>query len=554
MSLKSLYEKDTRKKGYSRCKICMDRVSSKRINDHIRNNHPREILTLEYQQDQRERTPAQQEKNQALVQVANYEDNNQAQAQVNHTHQLQIYQTEQPYKGTRMEDLAELTDDSSEETSEDEESMEESLHIPTHTTDSSIENTSVDINTHFPLDNNEIDFLVIPEEVSDRKQRNRFPSHLYGRKTVTDNEKCLFKYYSDHCRDIGNPFTLNRRSNRSVIQVTISTMIKLWTQMVQLLNFPITFSLKQIFWELVRPNSVKKIVSLAHANKMAKNTMRHFIEYAYRLAWLLNHKKFLIFIEIPQVESDVEGKIALLGAFYNATLPKALADGKQSVRDHRSLSNMKAAHKWCETSEMLNIVSLLQEKITDETPSMSVRDAAIFAFYTTNPHPRAQNMRLLVIEDDHYNHTDAELKVLVEKKNELFSSKRRSSECYSGVIFKCRLANGSFRIKWTNYKTFPAYGIQSRMISHPVTVSLFARWFALRSQSNSCLWQDGSGNPYYDISKSFIKITKLYLNKNISIGDWRIITNTKVKNESTHQDYLTFVALCLHSETVSNKF
>jgi hypothetical protein len=405
---------------------------------------------------------------------------------------------------------------------------------------------------HFPFIEDETERLIIPQEDATRKQKNNYPKKIFKRDTLNSNETSLFSFYQENCSSIKNPFTLSRRTNRQVNTVTVSSMISVWTNIIMILDFSEDLTMVQVFWKLVRPKTIKKMVSIAHKHKMAKNTMRHIIEYCYRLAWLLDYTPFYSFIGVRMSDSILNGKIACLGAFFNATLPTANNDGKESVRDHRTLSSMINKGKWCEVTELTKVAEELAATITASSPKCEVRDACIFTFYATNPPPRAQNLRLLVVDGNELSNDVVQNMVATENLN--FTPKKLSNCGFSGVIFSNKTSAGYYKIIWTCYKTFTSYGVQTRTITHPSAVDLFTIWFSLRNTSNNCLWQAATGLPFYNVSSSFSKITLSKMKKNISIGDWRIITNTKMKKEASNENYLRFIALCLHSESVSNKY
>ena len=70
----------------------------------------------------------------------------------------------------------------------------------------------------------------------------------------------------------------------------------------------------------------------------------------------------------------------------------------------------------------------------------------------------------------------------------------------------------------------------------------------------SLLVSNNKSTPYITISKGFTNIVKQHLGSEISISEYRIISTSVIKKKGTHEEYQQFCALCLHSESVSNKY
>ena len=150
-----------------------------------------------------------------------------------------------------------------------------------------------DIWDYFQLQDGELQPFQLPEEAPNRGLINKFPQSIYARQHTTENEEKLFKHYHEICgntKEIPNPYTDSRLSNIPVNDVSVETMFRKYRQMLKILNFPEDLSVRQIFWELIRPKNIILFINLAQKFKMSKKTMAHIAEYSYRLAWLLNSR------------------------------------------------------------------------------------------------------------------------------------------------------------------------------------------------------------------------------------------------------------------------
>lgn len=409
---------------------------------------------------------------------------------------------------------------------------------------------------YFPLEISELDAFQLPEEALDRSIKNYFPKSIYMRKKLTKTEEKLFKIYrklGSNNQDLKNPYTDSRLSNIPVNDVSTETMRRKWRQMIRILNFPKNLTIIELFWEIIRPKNIKKFIEIAQQNKMSKKTMAHIGEYSYRMAWLMNSNKFINnYIKISHLKSiEFKSFYTTMGNWYCHTIPLMITEGKRSTLEHRDLDTLKIQNKWEETSIMLDLINKLNNEINEKTSKILIRNAAIYSFIVTTCPPRTQNLKLLVIPINS-KITKSQIKDLVIKNNDQINIKDKHYKSVSGVIFEEKTSEGYYNIIWTHYKTMKSFGIQTRIISHPITLRLFDLYFKNRNLSNNYLWQNNKGKPFYKISECFKKICIIYLNKEITISDYRIISTTKIKESGTHKQYIEFSHLCLHSESISN--
>ena len=412
-----------------------------------------------------------------------------------------------------------------------------------------------DIWDYFQLQDGELQPFQLPEEAPNRGLINKFPQSVYARQHTTENEEKLFKHYHEICgntKEIPNPYTDSRLSNIPVNDVSVETMFRKYRQMLKILNFPEDLSVRQIFWELIRPKNIILFINLAQKFKMSKKTMAHIAEYSYRLAWLLNSKKFTEIIEISHL-TDVSFRsfYSTMGVWYCRNVPLMITDGKRSTMNHRDLDTLKAQHRWEESEKFIGLLDTFNVDISDASPIKLVRNCAIFSFIVSTAPPRTQNLRLLVIPPGEVK-TNIEIKDMIDENNKQLAMKEKHYKSATGAIFLGKTDEGYFKIVWTYYKTVKSFAIQTRLVSHPVTIRLFDLWINKRSASNTYFWQNDSGDPLYKVGDCFTWVSKKFMDKRVTISDYRIIATTKMKHMGTHKQYLEFANLCLHSETISN--
>ena len=416
------------------------------------------------------------------------------------------------------------------------------------------ENTS--IWSIFSLEDNELEPFQLPEEAVGRAVKNNFPDSVYTRKHLTENEERLFSVYEELCannKDVKNPYTDSKLSNIPVNDVSVETTKRKWSQMIRIIGFDLNYSIHEVLWGIIRPKNIKLFINIAQQNKMSKKSMAHIAEYCYRMAWILNSKKFITIIQLEHI-TDVQmlSFYATLGTWYCKTIPWMISDAKRSTLQHRDLDSLKAQGKWEETETMIHLLGKLTDDINDSSNLKVIRNAAIYAFIVTTCPPRAQNLRLLLIPSGEMK-TKIQIQDMVKIYNNAIAVKKKQAQCVSGAIFEDKSPDGRYNIVWTEFKTVKSFGIQTRSVSHPTAVKFFDLWLTKRDTSNNVLWQDASGKPLYKVGECFQTICRLYLKKNISISDYRIISTTKIKECGTNKEYLEFAHLCLHSESISDK-
>jgi hypothetical protein len=412
-----------------------------------------------------------------------------------------------------------------------------------------------DIWEYFIIEEGELEAFKLPEEAPNRQLHNKFPKEIYARDHTTDTEEQLFCIYFEICgnsKEIANPYTDSRLSNIPVNDVSVETMLRKFRQFVKILNFPEDLSLRQIFWELIRPKNIVIFINLAQKFKMSKKTMAHIAEYSYRLAWLMNSKKFVELIGISHLnEVCFRSFYSTLGKWYCRNIPLMITDGKRSTMNHRDLDTLKAQKRWEDTEKFIALLEIFNNEITSESPVKLLRNCAIFSFIVSTAPPRTQNLRLMVIPSGVMK-TNVEIKELVDSNNQSLLMKEKHYKSLTGAIFLDKTEEGHYKIVWTYFKTVKSFSLQTRIVSHPVTVKLFDMWKDVRSNQNYHFWQNESGAPLYKLGECFKWVCQKYLNKMVTISDYRIISTTKMKTVGTHKQYLEFANLCLHSETISN--
>ena len=407
----------------------------------------------------------------------------------------------------------------------------------------------------FELETDELVPFSLPDEAVGRAVKNNFPDSIYTRKYLTNNEERLFALYEEFCgnnKDVKNPYTDSKLSNIPVNDVSVETMKRKWSQMARILGFDLNLSVRDVLWEIIRPKNIKLFINIAQQNKMSKKSMAHIAEYCYRMAWMMNSKKFLSVIQMDHLpETQMLSFYATLGLWYCKSIPWMISDAKRSTLQHRDLDSLKAQGKWEETETMIKVLDRLTTDINESSTLNHIRNAAIYAFIVTTCPPRAQNLRLLLIPSGELK-THIQIRDLVKIYNSEIPVKIKQAQCISGVMYEDKSPDGRYNIVWTEFKTVKAFGIQTRTISHPVAIKFFDLWLSKRDKGNNVLWQNASGKPMYKVGECFQAICRLYLNKNISISDYRIISTTKIKECGSNKEFQEFAHLCLHSESISN--
>ena len=104
--------------------------------------------------------------------------------------------------------------------------------------------------------------MALPDELNSRKVKNCFKKENYGRSSsLTQAAEQLFDYYQKYGIDAGdleNPFTTSRKSNRPINKISMKTMKCKWIQMIRVLNFPEHLTVRQVWWEIIRPKNVNE--------------------------------------------------------------------------------------------------------------------------------------------------------------------------------------------------------------------------------------------------------------------------------------------------------
>mgnify|MGYP005994068489 CR=1 FL=1 len=402
----------------------------------------------------------------------------------------------------------------------------------------------------------EFEHSELPEPRYHEKSRTFFPKKYEV--PLSEKAEKLLELVEKHLTTgikVMNPFTTDRQSNKTLSEDSSNELMRFARRFLQIMNFPATMSLADLWWNLSRPATIKHCINLLQFEFFTKQSMRHHVENFYRINWLWSSPKFLNAVGLGKLKkSFISQVISLYGGFFRTYVARSIISGKKDTQKRRTKDELLKKKKWVEAETIIEAANEVYDDIDNSSSFDSVRSALIFLFFTLEPPVRTQNLNILFLDRPENSTDDAFAKDKVSKYNKEIMKKDKTSykaKKVTGVIWSKKI-NGSYKVTWTDFKTSTAFDTVQRFYSEPKLVDVMTRYIKMRSVTCEVFLQYAIGTPFYKVSQSFMRTSKFYLDSDLDINTTRDVYSTEMKKTGTHNQYLNFCQLLLHSETVSN--
>ena len=266
---------------------------------------------------------------------------------------------------------------------------------------------------------------ILPTPYPTKSGRNA-PPKAFRDMPSHQNVEDFIQFYWDNHKGIDcvkNPFCTERHNaykNQSGSYIRYSQILRVVAKMVEI---PYDASMLDIYWNLVRPASLRKVANTLQEWSMTKQTMKNYIDCLYKLAKIINYKDFIDITPLKSISDNViDGFIAMLRIFFSASIPSINKEGKESILRRRTHEVMQNQNRWIDIDDLLKKFKKEVDNIPNSIKDYKkVKQLCIVGIVITSPPGRTQNLKLFVVPEKN-SFTDDTMTMKVKEYNKKKSS------------------------------------------------------------------------------------------------------------------------------------